>query len=147
MKLFRVRHLAARLSLSATILLASCAAPTADNELYLALGGHDGIERITENFIMEIAGDDRVIDHFADSNVQRFREKFAEHFCMVVDGPCQYTGDTMIEIHTGMGVTEGDFNAVVEDLMAAMGKAQVPIGTQNRVLARLATLRGEVIYQ
>lgn len=146
MKRLKVRSLAAGLSLSAAVVLVNCAGVMEGNDLYQALGGHEGIERITENFIMEIAGDDRVIDHFADSNVQRFREKFAEHLCMVVDGPCQYTSDTMVDIHTGMGITEGDFNAVVEDLMAAMNKAKVSIGTQNRVLARLGKLRGEIIY-
>ena len=78
--------------------------------------------------------------------MQRFREKFAEHLCVVVGGPCAYSGDTMVDIHTGMGITEGDFNAVVEDLMAAMNNAEITIGVQNRVLARLAQLREGVIY-
>jgi hemoglobin len=46
-----------------------------------------------------------------------------------------------------MGVTEGDFNAIVENMMAAMDKAEVPLGPQNRLLARLATFRGEIIYR
>jgi hemoglobin len=70
-----------------------------------------------------------------------------QHLCLVADGPCEYTGDSMIDTHAGMGVTEGDFNAIVENMMAAMDKAEVPLGPQNRLLARLATFRGEIIYR
>ena len=126
--------------------LSACATSGASSSLYRALGEDEGIARITEYFILEIAHDERVIRYFEDSNVQRFREKFSEHLCMISDGPCAYTGDTLIDTHVGMGVTEGAFNAIVEDLITAMNKAGIALGTQNRVLERLAALRGEIIY-
>lgn len=133
------------LSLAGAILTA-CAGARQEQNLFQALGGQEGINVIVENFIMEIARDERVIDHFAVSNVERFRRMMREHLCSLADGPCEYTGDSMIDTHVGMGVTEGDFNAIVEDMMAAMNQAGVPLGTQNRLLSRLAELRGEIIY-
>lgn len=136
--------------LVATLLLtvlSACSVVNSDATLYQRLGGDAGVENITELFILEIARDDRVITYFEDSNVQRFREKFVEHLCMITDGPCEYTGDTMIDIHVGMDVTEGAFTAIVEDLIEAMKKADVAIGLQNQVLDRLAGLRGEIIYR
>lgn len=127
-------------------LLGGCQGLREEDNLYTALGGQEGIRVITENFIRQIASDDRVIDHFEDSSVQRFREKMHEHLCVVADGPCVYTGDTMIDTHTGMGITEGDFNAIVEDMMAALAEAGVPIGTQNRLLARLAEFYNQIVY-
>ncbi|MDP1931746.1 MAG: group 1 truncated hemoglobin [Gammaproteobacteria bacterium] len=117
-----------------------------EQNLFDALGGQEGVNVIVENFIMQIARDERIIDHFAVSNVERFRMMMREHLCFLADGLCEYTGDSMIDTHAGMGVTEGDFNAIVEDMMAAMNQAGVPIGTQNRLLSRLAKLRGEIIY-
>ncbi|MGB4246091.1 MAG: group 1 truncated hemoglobin [Pseudohongiellaceae bacterium] len=134
------------LTLSGVFLTACVTAPREEN-LFQALGGQEGINVIVENFIMAIARDERVIDHFAVSNVERFRSMMREHLCFIADGPCEYTGDSMIDTHVGMGVTEGDFNAIVEDMMAAMNQAEVPIGTQNRLLSRLAELRGEIIYR
>lgn len=125
--------------------LAACIS-NSDENLFQALGGHAGIARITDNFIMEIANDEQVIDYFADSNVQRFREKIEEHFCQIADGPCEYTGDTMIQVHTGMNIGEADFSAVVDNLIIAMDKAEIPIAAQNRLLARLAPLRSEIIH-
>jgi len=135
--------------LVATVLLttlSACSVVNPDETLYQRLGGAAGVENITELFILEIARDERVITYFEDSNVQRFREKFIEHLCMISDGPCAYTGDTMIDIHVGMDVTEGAFTAIVEDLIEAMKKADVAIGLQNQVLDRLAGLREEIIY-
>ncbi len=129
-----------------TVLLGGCQGLREEDNLYSALGGQEGIRVITENFIRQIASDDRVIDHFEDSSVQRFREKMHEHLCVVADGPCVYTGDTMIDTHTGMGITEGDFNAIVEDMMVALAEAGIPIGTQNRLLARLAEFYNEIVY-
>jgi hemoglobin len=135
------------LLLTATLTLGACSAVPDEDNLYLALGGEQAIAVIVENFILEIARDERIIDHFEVSNVQRFRVMMNEHLCMVADGPCEYTGDSMIDTHAGMGVTEGDFNAIVENMMAAMNKAGIPLGPQNRLLARLATFRGEIIYR
>jgi hemoglobin len=135
------------LLLSSTLTLGACSAVPDEENLYLALGGEQAIAVIVENFILEIARDERIIDHFEVSNVQRFRVMMNEHLCMVADGPCEYTGDSMIDTHAGMGVTEGDFNAIVENMMAAMNKAGIPLGPQNRLLARLATFRGEIIYR
>ncbi len=142
--LFRSCRLFATMIGLATLI--GCATTKPGETLYQRLGSAEGIANITELFVLEIANDDRVIAYFEDSNVQRFREKFNEHLCMITDGPCNYSGDTMVDIHVGMNVTEGAFTAIVEDLIEAMNKADVAIGTQNQVLDRLARLRPEIIY-
>lgn len=127
------------------ILLTACSGTQHQENLYSALGGEAGIEKIADNFVLEIANDERVIEYFEDTNVERFRKFFIEHLCMLTNGPCEYTGDTLIDTYVGMNVTEAAFNAVVEDLMAAMNKADIAIGTQNRLLARMAELREQII--
>lgn len=143
-------HKLLRLLASATMIvtLAACATkqPASTNDsLYQALGAAPGIEQIADNFIMEIAYDPRVFDRFADSNVERFREKIIEHFCFIADGPCEYTGDSMVLVHRGMDINSAEFNAVVEDLIDAMDKAGTPVSAQNRLLERLAGLRPQII--
>lgn len=132
-------------ALTLSLLLSACNGMQNQETLYTALGGAEGVEQIADNFIMEIAYDDRVIGYFEDTNVERFRQFFIEHMCMLTDGPCEYTGDTLIDTHVGMNITEAAFNAIVEDLMAAMNKADIAIGTQNRLLARMAQLREQII--
>ena len=138
----------AAVAIGTALLLGACTTPqmaNSESSLYQALGAAPGIEQIADNFIMEIAYDPRVFDRFADSNVARFREKIIEHFCFIADGPCEYTGDSMVLVHRGMDINAAEFNAVVEDLIDAMDKAGTPISAQNRLLERLAGLRPQII--
>ena len=51
----------------------------------------------------------------------------------------------MIVMHTGMNISEKDFNRVVELLINAMDEQQIPQRLQNTLLERLAPMRSEVI--
>jgi hemoglobin len=117
------------------------------HSLYEALGGKQNIAVIVDNFIDEISFDKQVLPFFRESDIDRFREKMNEHICLVADGPCTYTGDSMVDVHASMGVKESDFNRVVDLMVNAMDRADVPHRVQNRLLKKLAALRGEIIYR
>lgn len=128
------------------LLLAGCAAPPAgDASLYQALGQRAGLTRIVEGMLLNVARDPRIVAHFDNVDIERLRDKLVEQFCIETGGPCTYTGDDMAEVHKGLNITPSDFNALVEDLIAAMDAEAVPVPTQNRLLARLASQRGQVI--
>ncbi|WP_421548663.1 group I truncated hemoglobin [Pseudomonas sp. QD4] len=128
------------------VLLGACAQqPARDDSLYRALGERPGITRIVEGTLLNIARDPRIVERFRKIDIQRLRNKLIEQFCVEAGGPCTYTGDSMAESHKGQNVSRSDFNALVEDLIAAMEAQGVPVPAQNRLLARLAPMRGEVI--
>jgi hemoglobin len=56
--------------------------------LYQALGGKSKIEEIVDNYINEIAFDERTYAFFKDSNMQRVKEKLSEQLCVMAQGPC-----------------------------------------------------------
>ncbi|MCP1514784.1 MULTISPECIES: group I truncated hemoglobin [Pseudomonas] len=127
-------------------LLSACAQqPPKDDSLYRALGAMPGITRIVEGMLLNIARDDRIVERFRRIDIQRLRNKLIEQFCVEAGGPCTYTGDSMAESHKGQNVSRSDFNALVEDLIKAMDSEGIPVPTQNRLLARLAPMRGDVI--
>ncbi|MDR8016327.1 group I truncated hemoglobin [Ectopseudomonas guguanensis] len=128
------------------LLLAACAqqAPR-DDGLYRALGEEPGIVRIVEGMLLGSARDPRIARHFRDIDIERLREKLIEQLCFESGGPCVYTGDSMEESHKGLRLTPSDFNALVEHLQDAMEAEGVPTPAQNRLLARLAPMRGQVI--
>lgn len=126
-------------------LLSACANNSTSN-LYQALGGQPKIDEIVDNFIDEIAFDKPTYAFFKDSNMQRFKEKLSQQLCVMAEGPCTYTGDSMEQVHTGMNITEGDFNHGVDLFISAMDKASVPHPLQNRLLKEMAKTRGQIIY-
>lgn len=115
------------------------------NSLYKKIGGHVVIERIVDAFIKRIAQDKDILPYFAKSSVSHFKQGFITHLCATTNGPCNYNGDSMIDIHTGMNITEKDFNRVVELLIASMEDAGIDYQYQNRILKTLAPLRPEII--
>ncbi|GHG04762.1 group I truncated hemoglobin [Thalassotalea marina] len=122
-----------------------CSSKVTEESLYQQLNGQPGIEKIVDSFIQQIAKDKQIFPYFAKASVSHFRQGFITHLCDVSGGPCQYQGDNMNDIHTGMQITEADFNRVVELLINAMEENNITYPAQNRVLALLAPLRAEVI--
>jgi len=126
--------------------LAACAQqPAKDDSLYRDLGEQAGITRIVEGMLLNIAADPRIVRHFENIDIVRLRDKLVEQICVEAGGPCTYTGDSMEESHKGQNLTPSDFNALVENLQDAMSAQGVPMPAQNRLLARLAPMRAQVI--
>ncbi|MCG9708077.1 MULTISPECIES: group 1 truncated hemoglobin [unclassified Pseudoalteromonas] len=126
------------------VMLVGCASSN-NGTLYQQLNGEQGIEKLVDSFINQIGRDEQILAYFKQTNVAHFRQGFITHLCSVTDGPCEYEGDNMVDIHTGMNISKKDFNRVVELLINAMDEQHVSQTVQNKILSRLAPLRPEVI--
>ncbi|OUS70836.1 group 1 truncated hemoglobin [Pseudoalteromonas sp. A601] len=113
--------------------------------LYQQLDGQKGIERLVDSFINQIGNDDTILPYFTHANVAHFRAGFITHLCSITNGPCEYKGDNMVDIHTGMHISERDFNRVVDLLINAMDEQHISHSVQNQILAKMAPLRAEII--
>ncbi|PZW44381.1 group 1 truncated hemoglobin [Pseudomonas sp. URMO17WK12:I2] len=132
-------------ALLALVLIGCAQQPGKDDSLYRDLGEKPGITRIVEGMLLNVAGDPRIVQFFARVDIAGLRDKLVDKFCVIAGGPCVYTGDTLEESHKGQNLTPSHFNALVENLQASMDSQGVPTPVQNRLLARLAALRGQVI--
>lgn len=113
--------------------------------LYQQINGQTGIEQLVDSFIVQIGKDKQVFHYFEHSNISHFRQGFIRHLCALIQGPCEYNGDSMRAIHTGMSINEKDFNHVVDLLINAMTEQQIPHSLQNKILSKMAPLRSEII--
>lgn len=127
--------------------LSGCQTTPTGTTLYDQLGGKPVIEKVADRFVRLVIIDPRVEKHFKDTDLDRFYEKLVEHLCQISDGGCAYTGDDMPTVHKGMNISELEFNVIVENLQLALNEAKVPLSAQNQLLARLAPMRGEIIYR
>lgn len=122
------------------------AAPSiSEAQLYTALGKKAGIEAIVEDLLYIIVDDERIAYQFKGLDVARFHRHLSDQICMLAGGPCVYEGLGMAESHRAMAITNTQFNALVEDLILAMEKNQVPTGAQNQLLARLAPMHEDIV--
>lgn len=113
--------------------------------LYQQLGKQEGIETVVEEMLYRVGGDDRIAHHFTDVDIMRVHKLISEQICDVSGGPCDYSGDDMKTSHRNMGVTNADFNALVEHLIAAMEKYEIPVAAQNQLLGLLAPMHGDIV--
>jgi hemoglobin len=135
-----------RIASMAALLLAAGPA-FAEDTLFADMGGQPGIDRIVDASVNNYLADPRISAIFDESNIDRLRAEFKVQFCQVAGGPCTYTGHNMVAAHKGLHLTNANFNAVVEDLQAAMDSCGIAFATQNRFLARLAPYQHEVVIQ
>jgi len=113
--------------------------------LYERLGGLDAITAVVEDFRDRVAADDRINLKFARTDLGRLRKMLIDQVCEGTGGPCQYNGRGMKEAHAGMKVTTGEFNALVEDLVATLKHFKVPGAEQDELLAILGSFKSEIV--
>ena len=127
--------------------LAAAGAQPAAKSLYDRLGGMDAITAVIDEFIKIAGADERINKKFArsEANGPRIRLHFIEQVCEATGGPCKYTGDNMKKAHKNMGLTEGEFNAGVEDLVKALDKFSVPEAEKTELLNILGGLKSQIV--
>ena len=113
--------------------------------LYDRLGGLGAISAVVDSAVARIAADDRANQKFARTDLPRLKKEFTDLVCQATGGPCTYTGRSMLDSHAGMKVTDGEFDAVIEDIEATLEGFKVPETEQKELLDLLLPLRGEIV--
>src|SRR5205085_2047483 len=108
--------------------------------LYERLGGLDAITAVVDSFAGSCAADDRINRKFERTDIPRLKKMLVDQVCEATGGPCTYTGRDMKETHRGLGVTAGEFDALVANLVATLNKFNVPQAEQEELLGALAPM-------
>ncbi|MEK6325132.1 MAG: group 1 truncated hemoglobin [Acidobacteriota bacterium] len=118
--------------------------------LYSRLGGKKAITAVVEEFVNNCATDTRIEKFFTDTakdpkRLAKFKRNLVEQICAAGGGPCKYRGKDMKTAHKGMGITDADFNALVEDLVKALDKFNVGATEKNELLGALGPMKGDMV--
>ncbi|MGH9834162.1 MAG: group I truncated hemoglobin [Blastocatellia bacterium] len=123
----------------------SVSALAQQKSLYERLGGEEGISAVVDDFAQNVLADSRINKKFAKSDAPRLLTNLKAFVCFATGGPCRYTGLDMKTSHKNMGVTAGEFTALVEDLVKTLDKFRVPAKEKNELLGALAALRKDIV--
>ncbi len=118
-----------------------------DDSLFKAFGGHDGLVKITDDFMVILLADVRTHDFFVAVKQDHVKAMLVEQFCHILNGGCAYSGKDMKSVHAKLGIDHAAFYALVEDLQKAMDQNHVPFSAQNKLLAALAPQHRDIITQ
>ena len=117
----------------------------ADKPLYDRLGGKPAITAVVDDFVGHVAADNRINGKFANTDIPRLKMLLVEQICQASGGPCTYTGRSMKATHAGMGVSSGDFDALVGDLVATLNKFKIPEREKNELLGALGPMKSDIV--
>ena len=119
-----------------------------EKSLYDRLGGYNAVAAVVDDFIGRLVADKRFerffIGHSKDS-LKRIRQHIVDQLCAATGGPCIYTGRTMKDSHEGLNISEDDWKAAVDHLVAALDKYKVQKREKDELLGAVSKLKNDIV--
>lgn len=113
--------------------------------LYERLGGTDSINRIASNLVDRHIANPKIGARFAGSDIVTVKRHAADFFITGSGGPEVYTGKSMLDAHRHMNISDEEFMAAVDDVMAALSDEGIGDAEKAEVLFIFYSLRPEVV--
>ena len=138
--------------LIAALLILACSPETpvssspAGQSLYERIGGEKKVKAIVEDVWDNHSANPIVKDRFAASDPAYVKKRVFEIFAAASGATdVEYKGMDMKTAHKGMNINEMEFNAVVDDVLAACEKHKVGQQERDEVLAILWSVRKDIV--
>ena len=119
-----------------------------EKSLYERIGGYNALAAVVDDFVGRLVSDKQFERFFAGHSIdskKRIRQHILDQFCAATGGPCIYTGRDMKTSHTGLGITEAEWDAAAKHLVASLDKFKVPEKEKGEVLAFVVTLKKDIV--
>ena|SRR5579862_4442848 len=137
----------------------------AKKTLYERLGEQEGLKMIVEDFTARALADPRAnwdrhgvkrggfslhrgqsVEWKPDPQaVQTLKTHLVQFLEVATGGPSQYNGKEIKAAHTGMHITNDEFDAVIGDLKATLDKLKVGDKEQKELISVVESTRAEVV--
>lgn len=136
-------------SFAATHLVAAEVEVTAEapvmQTLYERIGGEVVSRAIVEDIWTNHGNNPIVKGRFLYSDAEQVKERVFEIFAAATGGDVKYTGMDLAERHSNLNVSEMEFNAAIDDIMAALTKNNVAQKEKDEVLVILWSVRPAIV--
>jgi hemoglobin len=122
----------------------------AETSLYKRLGGYDVIAAFTDQWLGRVLGDPALAPYFrgmSNDTKGKARQLIVDFIAASTGGPTIYTGRDMKTLHTGLGISRAEYEAVVQHAQATLAELGVGQREQEDLRAWLASLEGDTIEQ
>jgi hemoglobin len=130
------------------VVLVGCAGKEripAGKSLYDRLGGKSSISAVVDQFVANVAADTRINGRFATTDIRKLKGHLVDQVCMATGGPCTYSGRDMRTTHAGMKISNGDFEALVEDLVKSLDTFKVSAREKGELLDLLGPMKKDIV--
>ncbi len=143
-----VRAPIAALALGTLLSAVALSQEPAKKSLYERLGGYEAISAVVNDFAPKLFKDPQVGPFFKGMGTdtrKSFIQKNINLVCNVTGGPCKVLSRPAKTVHAGLGITESDFNVVVNHLVETLDKFKVPAKEKGELLQIIGTLKPDIV--
>lgn len=119
--------------------------------LFERLGGSDGIRALVGDIVEAHMQNPTIRVRFLPYRETPDRLEIVKgHLCAFLEagsgGPSAYAGRTMRDAHRGMNVSEAEYMAAIDDILAVLGKHGIDEPTRKDVLAIAYSLKDDIMH-
>ncbi len=119
-----------------------------EKSLYDRLGGYNAISAVVDAFLTRV-WDDPIVGRFfvgmGTDTRDQLRQKNKNLLCFNTGGPCQKINRPLELTHKGLGITDKEFDIVVNHLAATLKEFKVPEREHDEVMAKIGNLRSYIV--
>lgn len=116
--------------------------------LYQRIGGYDVIASITDAFLGRMRADPRFSRFGGGRSLDsrtRARQLSVDLLCQMAGGPCSYIGRPMQAAHAGLGITEADWEGLLQHVAASLDQLKIAPREQQEFLALFSKMKMDIV--
>lgn len=116
--------------------------------LYERLGGYDAISAVVDEFLQRVWDDPTVGRFFVGMGTDtrnQLRQKNKNLLCFNTGGPCRKINRSLKVAHEGLGITDKEFDIVVNHLADTLNEFKVPAREQQELMTKVGKLRAYIV--
>ena len=130
--------------LLATMVQACAVNTSVEDSLFRRIGGMPVIEAVVAETIDAVVADPKTRRSFEGIKLPAFKQSVAAQFCVLAGGACKYEGENMKKAHTGLKITDTEFDVMVGALRTALAR-RVGEREKNEMLRLLAPMKRDIV--
>ena len=134
--------------ITATLAISSIVQAEAEKSLYERLGGYDAISAVVDRFLEKVWNDPEISQFFVGMGTDtrnQLRQKNKNLLCHNTGGPCEKINRPLKLAHAGLGITDREFDIVVNHLVDTLKEFKVPQKEQDELMPKIRELRPYIV--
>ncbi|MDB4679539.1 group 1 truncated hemoglobin [Planctomycetaceae bacterium] len=120
----------------------------AEKSLYERLGGYDAISAVVNNLIPRLVADEqlgRFWAHRGNDGLEREKQLLIDFLAHSSGGPMYYTGRDMKLTHSGMRISDSDWDRFIQHLQTTLATVELPESESDDVISFIQSTKNEIV--
>jgi len=118
---------------------------TESRTLYEVAGGGAALKLAVDRFYERVVPDPQLAHYFDGQDIPQIKRHQVLLLSQVLGGPAEYSGRQLGEAHAQLGITEPDYDRVVEHLIGTLRELAVDESVVSAVEGVVAGVKSDIV--